>query len=185
MRRMPWTVYLWPGLPQLSRYGSWSALLMAVGAAALLNTALLASFVWTELLTRELRIIYWLILAVAWGASGVFSFCWSRGKSREQHRDPRRDLFGDAVCAYLKGNWYETERLLCRLLTNNGRDLEARLMMATLLRRTKRFEEAGRQLDLLVRVDGAQQWVMEIRREGELLRQAREEAAGTAATKGQ
>ena len=44
-------------------------------------------------------------------------------------------------------------------------DLEARLLMATLLRHTKRFDDATRQLIFLVRLDGAHRWALEIHRE--------------------
>jgi thioredoxin-like negative regulator of GroEL len=73
----------------------------------------------------------------------------------------------------LKGNWFEAERGLYRLLRENDHDLEARLLLATLFRHTKRFEEATRQLNQLARLDGAQRWALEIQREGQLLAEAR------------
>jgi cytochrome c-type biogenesis protein CcmH/NrfG len=73
----------------------------------------------------------------------------------------------------LKGNWFEAERELNKLLRRDNRDLEARLMLATLLRHTKRFDEATRQLNVLVRLEGAKRWELEIRREGELITEAR------------
>ena len=42
-------------------------------------------------------------------------------------------------------------------------------MLATLMRHTERFDEATRQLDRLVRIEGAEKCEMEIRRERELL----------------
>ena len=52
MCRMPWCFYLWPGLPQMWLYGSWSGLAVALGAAAMLDVLLLVSFGWTELIGR-------------------------------------------------------------------------------------------------------------------------------------
>ena len=52
MRKIPWAVYLWPGLPQLAGRGSWAALVVAFGAAALLSVVLLGTFAWTELLAQ-------------------------------------------------------------------------------------------------------------------------------------
>ena len=68
MRKMPWALCLWPGLPQLARHGSWPALAVAVAAASLLNVVLLATFVWTDLVSPQVRIMYWLSLGVAWSA---------------------------------------------------------------------------------------------------------------------
>lgn len=172
MRRMPWPVYLWPGLPQISRQGSWTALAAALIAALVLNAMLLGSFVWPDLIGPDFRIICWMTLAVAWSAAAGASFWWDY---REQGRtaDPNSDPLREAIDFYLRGDWFETERVLNRLLRRNGRDLESRLMLATLLRHTKRFDDATRQLNILARQEGAQQWELEIRREGELITEAR------------
>ncbi len=59
------------------------------------------------------------------------------------------------------------------LLRRDEHDLEARLMLATLLRHTKRFDEATSQFNMLAGLDGAHRWALEIHREGELLAEAR------------
>ena len=46
-------------------------------------------------------------------------------------------------------------------------------MLATLLRRTRRFDEATSQLNTLAGLDGAHRWALEIDREGELLAETR------------
>ena len=81
--------------------------------------------------------------------------------------------FEEALAEYLKGNWFEAERKLNFLLGRDEHDIEARLLMATLLRHTKRFDEATHQLNILVGLDGAHRWAAEIHREGELLLEAR------------
>ena len=83
------------------------------------------------------------------------------------------NTFEEALEEYLKGNWFEAERKLNRLLRRADHDLEARLLMATLMRHTKRYEDATHQLNLLVRLDGSHRWALEIHREGELLTEAR------------
>jgi hypothetical protein len=173
MRRMPWTVYLWPGLPQIVGRGNWYALSLAIGAAALLNVTLLGSWVWTELIAPDLRIVCWALLGAVWGISAMLSAWLDRRQAALENPDPAQDLFGQATDHYLRGNWFEVERTLGNLLRKNGRDLEARLMLATLLRHTKRWEEAARELNLLVRLEGARKWELEIRRERELLADAR------------
>jgi len=173
MRRMRWAAYLWPGLPQLLTGEGWSALALAVAAAGLLNVTLLGSFVWDELIDGDLRSGLWVVLVVAWTASAVVSVVWDHRRRANRLAATDGDLFAEAVDTYLKGNWYEAERLLGGILRKNARDLEARIMLATLLRHTRRFDEAAGQLDQLVGFEGAGKWELEIRRERELLAEAR------------
>jgi predicted Zn-dependent protease len=74
-------------------------------------------------------------------------------------------LFQRAQAEYLKGSWYEAEAVLEQLLRIRADDAEARLMLATLLRHTRRIDEAGQQLRILERLDAAGPWMVEIRRE--------------------
>jgi predicted Zn-dependent protease len=113
---------------------------------------------------------------VSWGVSAGFSAWWNR-RHEARRADPEADRFDQALDGYLKGNWIEAERLLGGLLRRDDRDVDARLMLATLLRHTRRFDEATRELNRLVRLEGAQKWALEIRREGELLTGARRRAA--------
>jgi hypothetical protein len=169
---MPWPAYLWPGLPQLARDGNWAALAFAVAAAAALNAVLLGSWVWSDVFSPGLRIIGWVLL----GAAGSISAGYWAWTDRRQAAAPGRTggkIFEEALEDYLKGNWFEAERKLNILVRRDEHDLEARLLMATLLRHTKRFDDATHQLNLLVRLDGAQRWTPEIHREGELLMEAR------------
>ena len=169
MRRMPWATYLWPGLPQLWIRGSWSALGVAVGAAALLNLALLVSLVWSELVGPDLRTALWATLGMIWAVGAIVSAIWAPGPRSRAPSEQVADAFGEAVDHYLQGNWVQVERTLGHLLRKNARDLDARLMLATLLRHAGRFDEASRQLDTLIRFEGAEKWELEIRRERELL----------------
>jgi cytochrome c-type biogenesis protein CcmH/NrfG len=70
---------------------------------------------------------------------------------------------------YLKGDYYQAEHILEDLLRRNLRDLDARLMLATVLRRTDRVSEAVRQLDAMARFEGAGKWQCEMQRERRLL----------------
>jgi hypothetical protein len=180
MRRMPWCFNLWPGLPQMWLHGSWSGLGVALGAAVLLDALLAVSFGWTELIGSGVRSILWPISAAAWIAAVV----WSRRECRRQAvvASPEReeDSFADALDHYLKGDNYQTEQILEGLLRRNVRDLDARLMLATLLRRAKRLDEATQHLDMLARFEGAEKWEQEIQAERDLLAEARTEKASAA-----
>jgi hypothetical protein len=176
VRRMPWVTFLWPGLPQLWIRGDWSSLAVAGAAAALLNMALLGSFGWSELIARDLRTVLWVALGVAWVGSAVVSVAWYRRQGTCDCGDSCGDAFGEALEHYLKGNWFQAQRVLAGLLRQNARDLDARLMLATLLRHTGRLEEATGELDLLTQFEGADKWALEIRRERDLLAEARKQA---------
>jgi len=172
MRTMPWPVYIWPGLPQIWARGSWPALAVALAAATGLNAALLVTLGWDELLTPISRSALWGGLGGMWIGAGVFSLIWEHRRGSQREPDAAGDTYREAQGHYLKGNWFEAERLLGRILRSNARDMDARLMLAALLRHTGRRDEAAGQLDLLVRLDGSEKWEWEIRRERQLLTEA-------------
>jgi hypothetical protein len=178
MGRTPWGVYCWPGLPLIWKQGSWFGLAMAVGFAALVNLALASSLLWSELLTSGLRTMVWTVVAVVWAASALLAYRWNAHRTSPQ-QSPPGDSFALALDHYLKGNWFEAEFLLSGILAKNPRDADAGLMLATLLRHTGRIDESVRQLDRLERLDDAQKWEWEIRRERELIDEARAQRAAS------
>jgi hypothetical protein len=174
MRRMPWPAYFWPGLPQVARDGNWAALAVAIAAAILLNTLLLTTCVWSDVIAPAPRIIGWSLAGALWIAAIGY---WSRNdRRRAALASTETNNFEEAQTEYLKGNWFEAERKVSALLRRDEHDLEARLLLATLLRHTKRFDEAIHQLNLLAGLDGAHRWALEIHREGELLVEGRKQS---------
>jgi hypothetical protein len=166
MRALRWFTLLWPGLPQLWYAGAWSGLAMALGFALLFDLGLLTSRIWTELLSPEIRGAVWLVVGGTWITAAATSCRWvARLQLNGQPATASADLFDTARNDYLKGNWFEAETALGRLLDINLLDMEARLMLATLLRRTGRFSEAEAHLDRLGRMDGAEKWKLEIARQ--------------------
>ena len=180
MRRMPWTIYLWPGLPQICFYGSWSGVGLAIAAAAALDVLLLVSFGWTELIGPNLRITFGIALVVGWIVGAVWSSQQCRRQKVAGSLQPAEDSFGQAIDCYLKGDAYQAEQVLEGLLRRNIRDVEARLMLATLLRRARRLDEATQQLDTLVKCEAAGKWELEIQEERDLLAEARTKTASAA-----
>jgi hypothetical protein len=177
MGRMPWATYLWPGLPRLCREGTWWSLAVAVGFGCLVNLALMATLLWSELFTPLVRNLVCVAAAVIWGSSVMLSYGWDRRRPSPSQTGPAEDTFREALNHYLKGNWFESEQLVRGLLARNARDLDAGLMLATLLRHTGRFEEAERQLDRIERFDGCEKWELEVSAERESLTQARNSGA--------
>jgi tetratricopeptide (TPR) repeat protein len=167
---------LWPGLPQLWRSGDGRGLAAAVAFAGLLNTALVASFVWPAWLPAPWQAAVWALVAVA-QIGGVWSGWRSlRAASAAKNIAAAEDLFAAAQREYLKGNWYEAEAILARLLAADPQDAEARLQLATLCRHTRRLDEARQHLRALERLEAADRWRLEIR--GERERLSRLEANG-------
>ena len=78
-------------------------------------------------------------------------------------------LFLDARNQYFKGNWFESESIINQILAESPHDIEARLLLLTLLRHTNRIEEALVQITDIQKWDDAKQWEFEIQRELELL----------------
>ncbi len=180
MRRMRWITCCWPGLSRLWLRGSWPALAVAVVAAGLLNWTLLVSLGYSELISPDVRKAFWVTLVTVWVTGAVSSVVWNRGSAEEEASEADTDTFKLAVEHYLKGNWFQAERALNSLLHRDPRDVDARLMSATLLRHTGRHAEAGKQLEILMRCEGAAKWDLEIRRERKLLAEATEKVDGQA-----
>jgi cytochrome c-type biogenesis protein CcmH/NrfG len=154
----------------------WSGLVLAVAFAVLLSLLLLASFVWVELVRPfELR-LGWLALGSVWGGSAAVSLGRAGRTSPEQAR-AGEVLFREALSEYLQGNWFEAEAALSRVLGRDKRDVEARLLLATLLRRRRRFDEAANQLDRLERLLDAARWSEEIAAERRWIAEASCDAA--------
>lgn len=81
----------------------------------LLNTVLLASFVWVELLgVRDLR-LGWLAVGLLWSGSLLFSLGAAARGPRPVSRTVE-GLFRKALNEYLLGNWFEVESTLAALL---------------------------------------------------------------------
>jgi hypothetical protein len=168
---MPWATRIWPGLPRIWSLGSWSGLAEAVGFAFVVNLAVLGSFCWVELLPSGLLTLVWLVVGLFWLGSALF-WCGSSGQGRsEPDNVSETESFSGAIEHYLRGNWYEAQRVLGSLLRRNPRDMEAGLMWATVLRHAGRIHEASEQLDRLERFEAHHKWGMEIRQERELLKQ--------------
>ncbi len=164
----------WPGLPKLWLRGHWSGLLPAVAFAVLLNTTIVGSFIWPELLARRLVVLCWTLVGASWCLSVVLGY--RQWLALQNNAAPsHEDLFLQAQAEYLRGHWFEAEARLRQLLLGDPRDADAHLMLATLFRHTRRYEQAERQLLLLERLDGAEKWSLEIDQERQQLKRLEEE----------
>lgn len=179
MHKALWASCLWPGLAQIWLRGAWSGLALAVGFSLLVNLLLVSSLVWTELVTPAVRLAGWTVVSLYWVGSVVGSWWWLSREQPELRLEKTVDRFRIAQREYLRCNWLEAERLLGEILADDDRDVAAGLLLATLLRHTGRFPEAGRELARLARLDDATAWQFEIERERQLMSQHQSGAEDT------
>ena len=169
MRLARWFTPLWPGLTQLWFSGAWWGLAIGVGFAWLLNLAIMSTLVWTQWIDPWSRLGVWVLLLLVWTCSVTLSFRQLWAWDPQQTAKTAEHLFRTAQREYLTGNWIKAEQLLTQLLDTNTKDIDAHLMMASLLRHTGQLAEASDRLRRLETMDGAEKWESEIARERHLL----------------
>lgn len=175
---MPWgwrLLCLWPGLARLWLRGDFYALGLAVFYSILLNLALVSSLIWPAYLGSQFLLVAWPFLAAVWLVSAWISWRgmpqWLQiGHQIAAPGELRIDtLFNQAQREYLRCNWAEARELLERRLRVRPRDVESRLLLASIFRRVGRFQQAHDELKVLEGIDEARQWSLELARERERL----------------
>ncbi len=160
---------LWPGLALLWVRGSWWGLSGALGFTVIGNLLLTASWMWTEWFGPSMLLTAWTLFVATW----IFSTFIALWKWNEWvgpvERKNSEDLFPLAQAQYLKGDWYEAESILGRLIQLDPSDVESHLMLTSIYRRTQRPELARRTLRYLERLKDSHQWLLETRLEREKL----------------
>lgn len=174
---------VWPGMPWLWLRGSRSGLVLALAFAVTLDVAMLATFVWPELLQPAVTMAIWSAMAAIWliaTGSALVAFPPSVPGTRGDAADA---LFVQARDAYLARDWLTAESRLEALLAMAPTDGEAQLLWGTLLRRVGRHAEARAALAKLSRSDSGTRWRTAVRREFALLDAAsgRDQAAADTA----
>ena len=189
----------WPGLAQLWLRGSYAAMFWATVFSITLNLSLVSTFLWPALLGELFPVVAWPIIFLVWLASTWSSMHLVAELSEppkmvsEQERtefsaensgiiscddQPELDatmphtLFNRAQREYLRGHWTEAESFLKDRINQAERDIEARLLLATIYRRQNRLELAIEQLFQLEKFDDSVHWKFEIGRERQLIQQA-------------
>ena len=169
-----WIASLWPGFAQAWLLGRWGGLFLAMLAGAALNVALLATLVWPQWPVPGLpaganAAIVWLLVLGFW----IVGFVQLRGDLRllqangpaTEHAPQDEADFREAQHLYLKGHWIEAETLLTGMIGRQPRDVEARLLLASVQRWTRRWGEATRTLAALAEDSAAAAWRLEIESE--------------------
>ena len=166
----------WPGLSGLWYRGRWSSLMVAIGFSIVLNLAIISSFIWTEVFfDQSFPAIAWPLILLFWAVTAWVAFqnlpdvMAVKSKADQTVFESSDTLFIDARSEYLKGHWQQAEALLLKSLLQTPRDIESRLMLATLYRHTRQFDNAWQQLESLDDFDESATWQSEILRERKLL----------------
>ena len=165
---------LWPGFARLWFRGEWIALLNACAFAGLLNGLIVTTLLWTEVAPVSLRLTGWGVAALWWLAGAGMSLRKLPDIAASNANDANQGLFVAAQNEYLKGNWIEAETYARRLLRRMPRDIESLLLLATIHRRTRRYDDARGELQQIARLDAADRWQVELRKEREMLRRESE-----------
>ena len=165
MRRVRWATCLWPGLTQVWHEGSIAGLCLAVTFTLLFNLALLVTLAWTEAVAPGFRVVLWSAVAGWWSIAAVASYYWTVTHAPHEPDGRTDQHYQLAVAEYLKRNWLRAETLFEQLLAHNPHDVDVQIMLASLLRRTGRLDEAGERLTRIRRLDGWRKWELEVGRE--------------------
>ena len=182
-----WFASLWPGFAQAWLLGRWRGLILATLAGAALNVAVVATLVWPQ----------WPVSGVPAGANATAAWIlvlgfWIIGfvqlhrdlpllktNFEPTKQDPQQESnFREAQNLYLKGHWIEAETSLTRLLAKYPQDIEARLLLASVQRRTRQWMDARRTLAAMRQDSTASRWWLEIEAELKRIEEQEQEADG-------
>jgi thioredoxin-like negative regulator of GroEL len=138
---------------------------VALTFATLLNGALLATFTHNWDLGLAGKTTLWAAVVGFWFVSARNSLTWAQQLKALPKQEECDSRFVAAQVAYLRGHWPEAVGMLRQLLEVRPGDIEARLLLATILRRMERPQEAKEELEDLAKREGAERWGLEYRRE--------------------
>jgi len=170
MRLSLWIASLWPGFVRAWVQGRWEGLVLAAAFAAALNSAFVTTFVWRQepAAGGTTAAIAWVLVLGFW----AYGIVWLRhdlpglSSVHGSEANPEHEaLFCEAQHKYLKGHWLEAETLVARLLGKRPADIESRLLLASIQRRSKRWNEARKTLVELQEAPAAGKWLLEIETE--------------------
>jgi predicted Zn-dependent protease len=160
---------MFPGYSGIIQYGHRSFLAIALGFALLLNAFLIANFYWTALITTGQRNILLAALFTAWMGLMIAESYWKRRFGSAIQPEQHDESYRQAVCHYLRGDWFAAEAQILPHLKNHPKDIEMLLLQATMYRHMERYEEAALVLDKLQLLQNSRYWFIEIENERKLV----------------
>jgi len=160
---------MFPGYSGMVQYGHRSFLVMALGFALMLDAFLVVNFYWTAWITTHQRNVLLVALLVAWIVLMLVATYWKRQLDAAATPEPHDGTFRQAVCHYLRGDWFAAESQILPHLERYPKDIEMLLLQATMYRRTERYEEALVVLNKLRLLQNSRFWHAEIETEQTLI----------------
>ena len=173
--RIPWMTYLWPGLPQLTQRGTWTALFWALATAFLLDGVIITRYIWPETFNNIWDNV------ILGGCIGVYVIgcvvSYQVEKSRQDYIEAHNgtDLFPEAKMRYLEGKYFEAEQDLNKQIQFHPEDIPARMLLMDLYIVNRRLEEALKQLQITIELPDAQAWKWELIATNEHIKEVRQE----------
>lgn len=169
-----WSIFLWPGLPQLTKRGTWSALFWALATAFLADGVVITRYIWPETFSN-----FWdnIILGAFIGIYFVGCYIsWHLEKNREESAPQNKgDEFPAAQALYLKGRYFEAEKILQNQLKREPEDMASQILLLDLLVVTRRLDEAQQQLESVLNIPDSRAWSWELLDINERIKQVRED----------
>jgi tetratricopeptide (TPR) repeat protein len=145
---------------------SWQGILLSAAAASLLSAAMLAGWIWTELLPRGGVVALWSGVGALWlGASATT--LWGMRVRPTTTRGDLEQSYREALEHYLGRRWTDAEDCLRQILRRSPEDCDALMQLASLYRRQGRGAESAKLLRACQRRDVAGKWNWEIARESQ------------------
>ena len=160
---------MFPGYSGMIQYGHRAFLAMALGFALLIDVFLIANFYWTALITASQRNILLVVLCGAWVALTVAAAFWKHCLDSAAKPEQHDATFRQAICHYLRGDWFAAESQILPYLKKYPKDIEMLLLQATMYRHTERYEEALLVLGKLQLLQDSRYWYAEIESERSLI----------------
>lgn len=172
--KIPWSTYLWPGLPQLTQRGTWTAVFWALATAFLADGVIITRYIWPETFD-----VFWdnVILGCFIGVyvvGCIVSFQIEKARNR-LNTASNKDLFPEAQKRYLEGKYFEAEKALVEIINRTPEDVAARMLLIDLLIVNRRLEEAAIQLQQTIDYSEAQPWKWELIAVNEHIKQVQQE----------
>lgn len=169
-----------PGLAPAWLRGSLPGTLELLTFSLFFNTLLIASFAWPQWVPAWLVRAGWILCGSFWFISACHAYMKLPKWLAVSSRIPKIDLLMAAQTEYLRGNWFEAESILSKHLAENPEDITAALLLAGVLRRTKRWKQSELCLEQIRLRESSTRWSLEIQRELEILaRESHEETASS------
>lgn len=161
--------HYWPGLAMAWHRGAARGLFVSVVYAWWICLLLLATFVWPEWFAAWSVRGMWLLAAVIWLGTTIYGRFAMRSTGASVDKSGE---FETAQEEYLKGNWFEAEALLLRILERQPDDVPASLLLIGILRHTQRWQPALRRIEQVNLLDSAAVWRFEVEQEKRLVLRA-------------